>query len=56
MLASLLACGVDYGSALRMRFARAAWLVTAKNEMSQTDRNDGVRDATQADIQKFMCG
>lgn len=56
MFASLLACGVDYGTAARMGFSRAAWLIAAKNEMSKPREDDGVRDATQADIQRFMCG
>ena len=56
MLASLLSVGIDYGSAVRMGFGFAANILRAKNELSDTGGNDGVRDATQADIRKFMCG
>ena len=32
------------------------WLVTARNDSMSRTADDGVRDATQSDIQKFMCG
>lgn len=48
--------GVDYQTAIRMGFSRAVNLVTARNETMRTSDGDGVRDATQGDIQKFMCG
>jgi len=40
-----------------MGYSQAAWLLKARSEVvGGTDAPDGVRDATQADIRKFMCG
>lgn len=39
-----------------MRYGEAVWLMTARSDSLSKSTEDGVRDATQADIQKFMCG
>lgn len=57
MFTSLLSIGVDLKDAKEMGFSEAAWLLTARSELSGTkSENDGVREATQADIRKLMCG
>lgn len=57
MFTSLLSIGVDLKDAMEMGFGEASWLLTARSELSGTkSENDGVREATQADIRKLMCG
>ena len=56
LITSLLSLGVDLSAARSMRYGEAMWLVTARNDSMSRTADDGVRDATQSDIQKFMCG
>ena len=57
MFTSLLSIGVGLKDAMEMGFGEASWLLTARSELSGTkSENDGVREATQADIRKLLCG
>lgn len=62
LFTAALSCGLDFQRASRMRFPELSMLVRARNESvsskseGKSSRGDGrrVRDATQADIRKFM--
>lgn len=57
MLASLVSIGIDLRSARLMGFSEAAWILTARAETSgDGGSSNGVREATQADIRKLLCG
>lgn len=53
-MTSLLSMGIDLASAKRITYSDAAWLLTAKNDVSSAGTGDGIRDATQADIRKLF--
>lgn len=54
LLASALDLGFTYTDMRHMPYGRLMWVLDEWRRMNSTDKQDGVREATQQDIDKFF--